>query len=124
MIRIDTSGLCRSAKRLRRSTDQVLSGLALKAAAHLAREAEARCPVDTGRLRAGWTATQTGKLSAVSKNPVEYASFVEFDTRHWISGNIVPGQLFMRRAMEETEAALPGLVNDQLQEVIGRYFGD
>ena len=124
MIRIDTSALCRSAKRLQRSTDKVLGGLALKAAEHLARYAAERTPVDTGRLRAGWMAAQTGPLSAVAENPVEYASFVEFDTRHWISGNIVPGQLFMRRAMEETEAALPGMVEEQLQEAIGGYFGD
>ena len=36
----------------------------------------------------------------------------------------MPGQLFMRRAMEETEAALSGMVEDQLQEVIGGCFGD
>ena len=124
MIRMDTSALCRSAKRLQRSADQVLGGLALKAGEHLAREAAENTPVDTGRLRAGWTAAQTGPHAALVKNPVEYASFVEFDTRHWISGNIVPGQLFMRRAMEETEAALPIMVEERLREAIGRCFGD
>ena len=122
MIRMNSSALCRSAKRLRRSSDQVLDGLALKAAERLVREATERTPVDTGRLRAGWTAAQTGPHAALVKNSVEYASFVEFDTRHWISGNIVPGQLFMRRAMEETEAALPGMVEERLQEAIGEVF--
>ena len=125
MIRVDVSALERSAGRFRKLiADAALSGLALKAAEHLSHEAAARTPVDTGRLRGGWTAVSTGPRSAVAKNPVPYASFVEFDTRHWISRDIVPGQLFMRRAMAETEAALPGMVQNQLTEVVGRWFGD
>ena len=124
MIRVDSSAISRSAARLRRAADGALSGLALRAAEHLSREARARTQVDTGRLRAGWVAIGTGPLSAKAKNPVPYASFVEFDTRHWISRNIVPGQRFMHRAIEETEEALPGMVKDWVQEVVGRWFGD
>jgi len=125
MIRVDVSALERSAGRLRKAVaGAALGGLALKAAEHLAQGARERTPVDTGRLRAGWTAVQTGVLSAAAENPVQYASFVEFDTRHWISRNIVPGQLFLRRAMAETEAAMPGMVKAQLKAQVGRWFGD
>ena len=122
MIRVDTTAIRRSAERLHRKTGAVLNGLALEAAEHLAEGARERTPVDTGRLRAGWSAAETGPTSAAAQNAVQYASFVEFDTRHWISGNIVPGQLFMRRAMAETEGALPGMVKERLTEVVGEVF--
>jgi len=91
MIRVDVAALCGSAGRLRQVAGRALGGLALAAAEHLAEEARERTPVDSGRLRASWSARETGPLSAVAKNSVHYASFVEFDTRHWRSGNIVPG---------------------------------
>jgi len=124
MIRVDVSALSRSALRLHRAAGGALEGLALQAAEHLAEGVRGRTPVDTGQLRGSWSAVGTGPLSAVAKNPVHYASFVEFDTRHWISGNIVPGQRFLGRAMVETEAALPKMLKERLQEVVGRCFGD
>jgi hypothetical protein len=124
MIRVDAVALNRSALRLRQAAGRALEGLALEAAEHLAKEAGVRTPVDTGRLRAGWRARETGVLSAVAENAVPYASFVEFDTRHWISGNIVPGQRFLGRAMAETESALPGMAKARLREVIEGCFGD
>ena len=123
MIRVDTLELRKSALRLRQAAGGVLDGLAFEAAEHLAREARERTPVDTGRLRAGWYVAETGALSAEVRNPVAYASFVEFDTRHWVSGGIVPGRRFLGRAMAETEAALPEMAEARLREVIGRCFG-
>ena len=120
MIRVDVSALRRSVLRLKRASDDAPDGLAGAAAEHLAEEASARTPVDTGRLRASWHARETGALTAVAYNPVEYASFVEFDTRHWISGNVVPGQRFLRDAMEETEAAMPEKVETRIREVMER----
>ena len=124
MITVDVSGLKQSALRLRQAAGNALAGLALQAAEHLAEEARLRTPMDTGALRANWSAAETGPLSAEAGNQVQYASFVEFDTRHWISGNIVPGQRFMRDAMEETEEALPEMVEARLEELIGGWFGD
>lgn len=123
MIRVDVRGIQESAGRLSRLAGQVLSGLALEAAAHLAEGARGRTPVDTGRLQTGWVAAETGPLTAEARNDVEYASFVEFDTRHWISHNIVPGQKFMRTAMEETEGVLPEMVKARVEEVVRRGFG-
>ena len=124
MIRVEVSALQRSARRLQQEAGTALHGLALRAAVHLAEEATMRTPVDTGRLKANWSAVETGPLSAETRNPVHYASFVEFDTRHWISGNIVPGRRFLAAAMEETEEAMPGMVEEQLRDVIERCFGD
>ena len=124
MIRVDVAALEKSAMRLRREVGAALNGLAFRAAAHVAEEATVRTPVDTGRLKGNWSAVERGPLSAEVRNPVHYASFVEFDTRHWISGNIVPGQRFLARAVEETEEALPDMVEERLREVIERCFGD
>ena len=122
MIRVDYAALQKSAALLKRASEQVLDGLALQAAEHLVEEARVRTPVDTGRLRAAWQAQRTGPLSAVAENPVEYASFVEFDTRHWISRQIVPGQKFMHEAKEATREALPEKTAEKLRELIGRCF--
>ncbi|MCL2587871.1 MAG: HK97 gp10 family phage protein [Oscillospiraceae bacterium] len=123
MIRVDTGAIERSAMRLKRAAkSKPLQGLALTAAAYLAEGATERTPVDTGRLRAGWSAAETGAHTAEVCNPVEYASFVEFDTRHWISRQIVPGQKFMHRAKDETAEALPEKIAERVREVIGRCF--
>jgi len=124
MIQIDASALRRSAKRLHRAAECALDGLALQAAERLAEAATPRTPVDTGKLRANWSAVETGARSAEARNSVRYASFVEFDTRHWISRNIVPGQQFMRDAMEETEDAMPDMAAERLHALIERCFGD
>ena len=123
MIRVDVCAVRESAGRLLRSAGQVLTGMALEVAEHLAEEARGKTPVDTGNLQANWVAVETGPYSAVAHNDVHYASFVEFDTRHWISRNVVPGQKFMRRAMEETEAKLPEMVKERVEEVVRRGFG-
>jgi len=109
---------------MQKGANSALGGLALRAAVHLAEGAEERTPVDTGRLRAGWSARETGPLSAEVRNEVPYASFVEFDTRHHISGNVVPGQRFFGRAMVETEMVLPGMAEERLREAVGRWVGD
>ncbi|MCL2562426.1 MAG: HK97 gp10 family phage protein [Oscillospiraceae bacterium] len=122
MIRIDVTELKRGALRMRHASRRALGGLALRAAEHLAEEAELRTPIDTGLLRGSWSAAETGPLSAEARNRVHYASFVEFDTRHWISKNIVPGRRFMRDAMEEAETSLPGMAETHVRELIGEVF--
>ena len=123
MIRVDVRAIRQSASRLRRAAEQgPFNGLAKEAATHLAEGARERTPVDTGRLRAAWTATETGPNRAEARNPVEYASFVEFDTRHWISRQIVSGQKFMHEAKEATREALPEKAAAKLRELIGRCF--
>jgi len=101
---------------------RALGDLPLRAAEHLEREATERTPVDTGRMRGSWLAFETGPTSAVVKNPVRYASFVEFDTRHWISGKVVPGQRFLGRAIAETEEILPEMAEAHLRGVLEEVF--
>ena len=120
MIQVCASALERSATRLHQAAGRALEGLAREAAARLVEAAALQTPVDTGKLRANWSVAETGPLSAVAENATHYASFVEFDTRHWISRNIVPGQRFMRDAMEETEAVLPEKVETRLREMMER----
>jgi HK97 gp10 family phage protein len=58
---------------------------AAKLAALAEREAKARAPVRTGRLRNGITGrveTSADSTSAILENEVPYAGFVEFGTRH------------------------------------------
>ena len=99
-----------------------MDGIAFQAAEHLAEGARERTPIDTGLLHRSWQAVETGALTAKAKNEVHYASFVEFDTRHWISRNIVPGQRFMHRAMVETEDKLKVLVKERVEEIIRGSF--
>ena len=122
MIRVDVSALNRSAERLLGTAGNALEGLALKAAEHLAEEARERTPVDTGKLKAQWSALQTGKLSATAVNPVHYASFVEFGRRNRFGGRFVPGQRFMATAMEETNEQMPRMAKEQLQAALEEVF--
>jgi HK97 gp10 family phage protein len=43
--------------------------------------AQARSPVESGRLRAGWTVRKVGVARYVVANPVPYAKFVEYGTK-------------------------------------------
>lgn len=122
MIRVDTRQLQQVVKSLQKNSKASLNGLALEVAEHLAQEAKQRTPVDTGALRAAWQAAETGHLTAVAKNNVAYASFVEFDTRHWISRNIVPGVQFMAGAKAQTKEALPKITKEHLTEKLRGYF--
>jgi len=124
MIRVDARALHQAAQQLRKKAGTALDGLALETAEHLAKEATERTPVDTGQLKASWLAVPTGRLTAVTKNPTRYASFVEFGRRNRGGGAFVPGQKFMTTAIAETEAALPKLAAEHLETHLGRWFGD
>ena len=122
MIRVDVSALKRSAVRLFGATGSALEGLALKTAEHLVQEARERTPVDTGKLKAEWTALQVGRLSAAAVNPVRYASFVEFGRRNRFGGRFVPGQRFMTAAMDETKEQMLRIVKEHVQDVLEEVF--
>ena len=122
MIRVHVSGLKRGARQLHGAKGRVLGGLALQIAEHLAEGASARSPVDTGRLKAAWRASETGELKALVENPTHYASFVEFGRRNRFGGRFVPGQRFMTEAIEETKEELPQIAKAHLQKVLGEVF--
>ena len=123
MIRVDTRVLDTVARRIHQKAGTALDGLALETAKHLAREATERTPADTGVLKANWVAIPTGPLTARTKNPTRYASFVEFGRRNRGGGAFVPGQKFMTTAIAETESELGQIAAAHLQERIGGWFG-
>jgi len=118
MIRVDVSGIKRVAHTMRKSKGTALQGLALKTADHLAQEARERTPIDTGLLEKSWEVSETGELTALTKNETHYASFVEFGTR------FMDGQKFLTTAIAETEEAMPKFVLEHLETKIRGWFGD
>ena len=118
MIRVDVSRIKQAAKTMRKGKQTALNGLALKIAEYLAEEAKYRSPIDTGLLKKSWEASETGELTALTKNETHYASFVEFGTR------FMAGQKFLTTAIAETEEALPKLLGEHLEAQIGGWFGD
>lgn len=94
-----------------------------------------------GTLRRGWTAGVDAKSSAevtayaaslpiyqngdnftiVVKNPVEYASYVEFGHRTR-SGGWVEGQLFMTKAEAILEARASGFLEKKLEQKLKEVF--
>ena len=122
MIRVEISGIKKSAKRLYGAAGGVIEGLAHKAAEHLVEGAKERTPVDTGKLKSAWTVSQIGRHKVLVENPVHYASFVEFGRRNRFGGRFVPGQRFMTAAVEETEEQMPQIVEVHLQRVLGEVF--
>lgn len=118
MIRVDISEIKQVAQAMRKGRQTALCGLALKIAEHLAQEAKYRSPIDTGLLKKSWEVSETGELTALTKNETHYASFVEFGTR------FMEGQKFLTTAIAETEEALPKLVTEHLEAQIAGWFGD
>lgn len=88
-----------------------------------------RTPVDTGQLRQNWTKSEVTKKGVVHtvtlKNPVEYASYVEYGHRQRV-GRYVPaidkklvkpwveGQHFVEKSRIEMENELPDLIEEKL----------
>ena len=122
MIRVNASALQGSARRLYGAAQGALDELALQAAEHLKQGAKERTPVDTGKMKAAWRISQTGRLSALVENPTRYASFVEFGRRNRFGGRFVPGQRFMTKAVEETEEEMPRMVKAHLQTLLKGVF--
>ena len=122
MIRVHGSALKQGAKRLYGAAEGALDGLALQVAEHLAEGAIKRSPVDSGRLKAAWRASQTEKHAALVENPTPYASFVEFGRRNRFGGRFVPGQRFLAAAIEETEEEMPQIVTAHLQKALEEVF--
>jgi len=118
MIRADVSGIKRVSHAIRKGKQTALHGLALKTAEHLAGEARDRTPIDTGLLKKSWEVSETGELTALTKNETHYASFVEFGTR------FMEGQKFLTTAIAETEEAMPKLATEHLETKIRGWFGD
>ena len=119
MVKIDVAQLKQFAERMRGlASEGTLMGLAKAVAEDVKEKATMRTPVDTGRLKASWTVQQTGDLSAIVENPVEYASFVEFDTRTR-SGSIVRGIGMLRYGTDEAKEELEQTVSDHIQAKLG-----
>lgn len=81
-----------------------------------------KTPADTGRLRGGWQVGEVEGDEIEVGNNVEYAAHVEYGHRVKMfgryTGNVVPGQFFLRDAVEETAAAFPA----DAQMILARIF--
>lgn len=82
------------------------------------RQLKANTPVDTGRLRRGWTSEGSsygaGGWQVKLANNVEYAYFVENGHRTRGGKGWVPGQFFMKRSTETIKSQLPQLIDPAL----------
>lgn len=83
--------------------------------------AQGRTPVDTGRLRSGFSVELT-ENGAVVLNPVAYASFVELGHRTK-GGGWMPGRFMLEFAADEVRMQTPeklrGVISDYLKGVLG-----
>lgn len=69
-------------------------------------EAKARSRVDTGQMRAGWTAQMTGKHEGVVFNLVQHTIFNEYGTVN------MPAQPMLAPAVEGHEEAMLQAIKD------------
>lgn len=91
----------------------------------LLRAAAGRTPVQTGRLRGGYTLTvyqAGGAAVALVENPVHYASFVERGHRTRGGRGFVPGRFMLTFSAQEVEAAAPEVLYQLVYREIERCF--
>lgn len=108
-----------------------------EAAARLLAKAVLRTPVNTGKLRRGWTIGKVQKIAGGWQveviNPVEYASYVEYGHR----GVYVPklgvtlhvdkrwteGKFMLTISEKELERELPTILAKKQEEFLKRFLG-
>ena len=112
---------------------QILDICAKDLAQRLMRKVIKRTPVGVypkvtgkkgGTLRRGWS--QDGKFKIYHsasacmieiKNPVEYASYVEYGHRT-VSGGWVPGKLMMTLSVQEIQRDAPGILEKKIKKMM------
>ncbi|MBQ7705879.1 MAG: HK97 gp10 family phage protein [Selenomonadaceae bacterium] len=63
-----------------------------------------KTPADSGRLRGAWARSEPSGGSIEVYNNTEYAPYVEFGHRTRNGKSVVPGQFFLRDAVDESRA--------------------
>ena len=74
----------------------------MQTAENLMARAKKFSPVDTGKLRGSWSRSEPQGDSVEVFNNTEYAAHVEFGHRTRGGGGFVPGQHFLRDAVDES----------------------
>lgn len=117
-------------KQLQQQTPEFFKECIKELAARMLAKTIARTPVDTGRLRQGWTIgdiVDNGSSYEVEIiNPVDYAIYVEYGHRKrnaefgmgWIDG-----KLMMTISIEELEREMPAFLERKLQQFIEKGLG-
>lgn len=108
---------------------ELMNDVTRSSGSRLLAKVQKRTPVDTGQLRQNWTKSEVTKKGVVHtitiKNPVEYASYVEYGHRQQV-GRYVPaidkklvkpwieGQHFVEKSRIEMENEIPDIVEEKL----------
>lgn len=114
-------------KQLQRRTPEFFKECVKELAARLLAKTIAHTPVDTGKLRQGWTVGEivdNGSSYEVEIiNPIEYAMYVEYGHRTRNHNGWVNGRLMLTISVEELEREMPAFLERKLQQFIKNGLG-
>lgn len=118
-----------------KSMDAVMEACAKEVAARLLAAATRRTPTGKylpgsgkvgGTLKRGWT---VGKLEKVGskyqieiKNPIEYASYVEFGHRKRNHKGWVEGKFMLTISEQEIQSIAPRILENKIKKLLGECF--
>ncbi|MEK3722308.1 HK97 gp10 family phage protein [Paenibacillus sp. FSL H8-0034] len=114
-------------KQLQQRTPEFFKECVKELAARLLAKTIAHTPVDTGKLRQGWTVGEivdNGSSYEVEIiNPIEYAMYVEYGHRTRNHNGWVNGRLMLTISVEELEREMPAFLERKLQQFIKNGLG-
>lgn len=106
--------------------DLFIESCAQELAVRLLRKASKRTPVQKGVLRRGWVIGEIRKngdsYQIEVKNPIEYASYVEYGHRTANHQGWVPGQFMMTISEQEIQQSAPGILENKIKKFLGGVF--
>ena len=102
-----TKELDKKLKRILRRTPALKKQFLAQEGEKLISRAKRKTPVDTGNLRRNWQRGEVEGDSVDVYNNTEYAAHVEFGHRTRGGVGFVPGQFFLRDAVQELEENFP-----------------
>lgn len=83
-------------------------------------------PVDRGTLKGNWTLSSTrisrGNCKITVRNPMEYASYVEYGHRTRGGKGMVKGKRFMRNAEKRIKSIAPRMLQKRLEQKINEVL--
>lgn len=123
----DLKKFAKNLEQLEKEWPKFLESCVKELAGRLLAKVVLRTPVDTGKLRRGWTIGQIRRTADGYEidviNPVEYSLYVEYGHRTRDHTGWVEGRFMLTISEQELQRELPAILKRKQEAFLKKYLG-